>query len=187
MTKNDKITVPETSISDMKKSIEERKQLEANLKKFYKYCDDNRAEILEHFNIENDGQGVYVVNRECDEKLILEWRELSEYLEEKLAYCSLLIYPKDGLLDYIKSERFDAHDFDLYLYENNDFYKSGDFWEQGDIFINALEEKCDNLSRGTIGNKLHDIAKKYGINDDELLDYIGTDKQIEYYKRTHEQ
>lgn len=42
------------------------------------------------------------------------------------------------------------------------------------------EEKSDILSR-----LLSDVVAKYGCTIDELIDYIKSDRQVEYYRRTH--
>ena len=45
----------------------------------------------------------------------------------------------------------------------------------------AYDEECRIL------DKLYDIADRYGVDTNELLNYIGSDQQVNYYRSTHGQ
>jgi coenzyme F420-reducing hydrogenase alpha subunit len=45
----------------------------------------------------------------------------------------------------------------------------------------AYDEECRILDR------LYDIADRYGVDVNELLNYIGSDQQVNYYRNTHGQ
>lgn len=45
----------------------------------------------------------------------------------------------------------------------------------------TYEEECRTL------DKLYDIADQYGVDVNELLNYIGSDQQVNYYRNTHGQ
>lgn len=45
----------------------------------------------------------------------------------------------------------------------------------------TYEEECRTL------DKLYDIADRYGVDVSELLNYIGSDQQVSYYRNTHGQ
>lgn len=45
----------------------------------------------------------------------------------------------------------------------------------------AYDEECRIL------DKLYDIADRYGVDTNELLNYIGSDQQVNYYRNTHGQ
>lgn len=58
-------------------------------------------------------------------------------------------------------------------------------------FLNADvmsdEERATYEDECRILDKLYDIADQYGVDTNELLNYIGSDQQVNYYRNTHGQ
>lgn len=58
-------------------------------------------------------------------------------------------------------------------------------------FLNADimsdEERATYEDECRILDKLYDIADRYGVDVNELLNYIGSDQQVNYYRNTHGQ